>query len=166
MHVIYRFAVGGMEVGVTKLVNGLDATRVESSICSSVPGDSLKGRLRAGVNLFELNRQRGNDPRFIGDLYRLFKRDRPHVVHTHGWGTLLEGTIAARLAGVPFVVHGEHGTLQTRWRNAWVQRRVWHRVDRLLSVSSRLAERMSREIEFPLERITIIRNGLDLERFR
>ena len=166
MHVTYKFGVGGMEVGIAKLVNGLDPARVESSICSSVPGDSLKERLRPGVRLFELNRRRGNDPKLVADLYRLFKRERPHVVHTHRWGTLLEGAIAARLAGVPYIVHGEHGTLETRGHNAWVQRRLWHRVDRVLSVSSRLAERMARDIGFPLDRITVIRNGLDLNRFQ
>ena len=166
MHVTYRFGVGGMEVGMAKLVNGLDATRVASSICSCVPEDSLKERLRPGVKLFELNRRNGNDPFLVAELYRLFKRERPHVVHTHRWGTLLEGTLAARLAGVPYVVHGEHGTLETRRRNAWIQRRLWHHVDRVLSVSSRLAERMAREIAFPLDRITVIRNGLDLNRFQ
>lgn len=166
MHVTYKFGVGGMEVGIAKLVNGLDPTRVASSICSTVLGDSLKERLHPRVKLFELNRRSGNDPHLVADLYRLFKRERPHVVHTHRWGTLLEGALAARLAGVPHIVHGEHGTLETRWRNAWVQRRLWHHVDRLLSVSSRLAERMSSEIGFPLDRITVIRNGLDLDRFR
>jgi sugar transferase (PEP-CTERM/EpsH1 system associated) len=166
MHVTYKFGVGGTEVGIAKLANGLDPARVQSTICSSVPADTLKERLLPSVRLFELNRRRGNDPAFVADLYRLFKRERPHVVHTHAWGTLVEGTLAARLAGVPYVVHGEHGTLNTRWRNAWIQRRLWYRVDRLLSVSSRLAERMSADLRFPLDRITVIRNGLDLERFR
>jgi sugar transferase (PEP-CTERM/EpsH1 system associated) len=155
-----------MEVGIAKLVNGLDPARVTSSICSSVPEDSLKERLRPGVKLFELDRRNGNDPYLVAALYRLFKRERPHVVHTHRWGTLLEGALAARLAGVPYVVHGEHGTLETRWHNVWVQRRLWHHVDRVLSVSSRLAERMADEIGFPLNRITIIKNGLDLTHFR
>jgi sugar transferase (PEP-CTERM/EpsH1 system associated) len=166
MHVTYKFGVGGMEVGIAKLVNGLDGAKVASAICSTVQGDSLRDRLRPGVKLFELNRRRGNDPNLVADLYRLFKRERPHIVHTHRWGTLLEGTLAARLAGVPYVVHGEHGTLETRWHNAWVQRRLWHHVDRVLSVSSRLAERMAREISFPLDRIEVIRNGLDLTRFQ
>ena len=38
----------------------------------------------------------------------------------------------------------------------WVQRRLWNHVDRVLSVSSRLAERMSGEVGFPLERIRVI----------
>src|SRR5688572_9099885 len=91
MHVLYKFGVGGMEVGITKLVNALDPSIVQSSICSSCPGDSLKKRLRADVPLFELDRRGGNDPRFIAQLYRLFKRERPDVIHTHRWATLCEG---------------------------------------------------------------------------
>jgi sugar transferase (PEP-CTERM/EpsH1 system associated) len=154
-----------MEVGITKLVNSLDRTRIASSICSCCPGDSLKQRLRPDIPLFEFRRRPGNDPVLVGQLYRLFRKERPHVLHTHRWATLCEGLIAARLAGVPFIVHGEHGTLETRGRNVLVQRWLWGRVDRLLSVSSRLAERMSREVGFPLDRITVIRNGVDLGRF-
>lgn len=166
MHLLHTFGVGGMEVGITKLVNGLDPSQISSSICSCRPGDSLKERLRADIPLYEFNRRRGNDPLLIGQLVRLFREKRPDVIHTHRWATLCEGLIAARLAGIPYVVHGEHGTLETRRHNAFVQRAVWNRVQRVLSVSSRLAERMARDIGFPLERIQIIRNGVDLQRFR
>ena len=165
MHLLHTFGVGGMEVGITKLVNGLDPSRVASSICSTRPADSLKDRLRPGIPLFEFNRRKGNDPLLIGQLVRLFREQKPDVIHTHRWATLCEGLIAARLAGVPYVVHGEHGTLETRRHNAFVQRTVWNRVHRVLSVSSRLAERMARDIGYPVEKIQVIRNGVDLERY-
>src|SRR5690606_38208675 len=117
------------------------------------------------VPVFELQRRPGNDLRFVRDLYRLFRRERPHVVHTHAWGTLLEGLVAARLARVPFIVHGEHGTLQLRGYQRRLQRAAWSRVDRVLSVSSRLAERMAAETGFPADRIMTLRNGVDLSRF-
>ena len=166
MHLLHTFGVGGMEVGITKVVNSLDPSRVSSSICSCCPGDSLKQRLRPDIPLFEFNRRPGNDPVLVGRLYRLLRRERPHVLHTHRWATLCEGLIAARLAGIPLIVHGEHGTLETRAHNVKVQRWVWGRVDQVLSVSSRLAERMARDVGFPLERITVIRNGVDLDRFK
>ena len=165
LHLIHTFGVGGMEVGITKLVNALDPSRVASSICSCCPGDSLKERLRPDIPLYEFNRRKGNDLRLVGQLYRLMRQIRPQIVHTHRWATLCEGLLAARLAGVSFVIHGEHGTLETRSHNVRVQRWVWNRVDQVLSVSSRLAERMSREVGFPLDRIKVIRNGVDLERF-
>jgi sugar transferase (PEP-CTERM/EpsH1 system associated) len=165
MHVMYSLRPGGMELGVAKLVNGLDPSAIESTICSTTPGGDLKPLIAPGVPVFELNRRQGNDPKLVWDLYRLFQRTQPDVVHTHAWGTLVEGLTAARLARVPAVVHGEHGTLQLRTHQRWVQRRAWAAADRVLSVSSRLAERIARETKFPLERITTIRNGVDISRF-
>jgi sugar transferase (PEP-CTERM/EpsH1 system associated) len=165
MHVVSRLQTGGMELGVVKLVNGLDPDRVQSAICSTRPADSVKHSVLPRVPVFELNRRDGNDPRLVWQLYRLFRRERPHIVHTHAWGTLFEGMIAARLARVPLVVHGEHGTLQLKRYQRWLQRHGWSRADRLLSVSTRLAERMAREVGYPAARITTIRNGVDLSRF-
>jgi sugar transferase (PEP-CTERM/EpsH1 system associated) len=166
MHLLHTLGVGGMEVGITKLVNSLDPSRVSSSICSCCPGDSLKQRLRHDIRLFEFNRRQGNDPVLVARLCRLLRRERPHVLHTHKWATLCEGVIAARLSGVPLIVHGEHGTLETRAHNIRLQRWIWGRVDQVLSVSSRLAERIARDVGFPLERIKVIRNGVDLSRFK
>jgi glycosyltransferase involved in cell wall biosynthesis len=46
-----------------------------------------------------------------------------------------------------------------------VQRWSWSRVDCLLSVSTRLAERMAHDIGFPPERVRTIHNGVELARF-
>jgi sugar transferase (PEP-CTERM/EpsH1 system associated) len=165
MHVLYALQPGGMEMGVVKLVNGMDRGRLRSSILSTCPATDLKNSVAADVPLYELSRRPGNDPRLVWQMYRVIRKARPQVVHTHAWGTLLEGVMAARLARVPVVVHGEHGTLQLRGYQRWVQRRAWSAADRVLAVSTRLAERMSAETGFPLPRIETIRNGVDLARF-
>ena len=165
MHLLLKFGFGGSEGGVLKLANGFDRSRVQPSICSALPADTIKQRLAADVPLFEVGRRSGNDPSFVIRLYRLLRRERPHVLHTHGWATLCEGLVAARLARVPIVVHGEHGTLETRPRNLLLQRIVWGRVDQVLSVSTRLADKMAQTVGFPLAKIHTIRNGVDLDRF-
>jgi sugar transferase (PEP-CTERM/EpsH1 system associated) len=165
MHLLHKLGVGGMEVGVVKLANLLPRHSVATSICSLMPADGLTTRLAPEVPLYELTRRPGNDLRLVLQLAGVLRRARPDVLHTHSWATLCEGLVAARLAGVPVVVHGEHGTLETRPRNRRIQRWAWQRCDRVLSVSSRLAERMSAEMGFPLERITTIRNGVDLPLF-
>jgi sugar transferase (PEP-CTERM/EpsH1 system associated) len=154
-----------MEFGVVKLVNGLDPASVRCSICSTTPAGDLRRSVAPRVPVYELRRREGNDVRLLWDLCRLFRRERPDVVHTHAWGTLLEGLVAARMARVPVIVHGEHGTLQLKAHQRVLQRWGWGSVDRLLSVSSRLAERIVETTGFSLARITTIRNGVDLTRF-
>ncbi len=165
MHVVFALHPGGMEHGVVKLVNGLDRAQVESAICSTTPGGALTPLVSATVPMYELRRKAGHDPSLVWQLYRVFRQARPHIVHTHAWGTLIEGWIAARLARVPVVIHGEHGTLQSKRYQLHVQRHAWGRVDRVLAVSSRLAEKLAEATGFPLDRIQVIRNGVDLARF-
>jgi sugar transferase (PEP-CTERM/EpsH1 system associated) len=155
-----------MEYGVIKLVNAIHRGRVQSAVCSTRTADPAIIRLlSADVPYYECGARRGNDPRLVLSLWRLFRRFRPDIVHTHAWGTLIEGMIAAKLAGVPVIVHGEHGTLQTKPYQLRIQRFAWGKVDRVLSVSSRLAERLARDVRFDPGRIHTIRNGVNLERF-
>jgi sugar transferase (PEP-CTERM/EpsH1 system associated) len=166
MHVVFALQPGGMEFGVVKLVNGLAGTRIRSSICSTAAAGDMRTLLHPSVRLFELRRREGNDPRLVWELCKLFRRERPHIVHTHAWGTLLEGLIAARLARVPAVVHGEHGTLQLRGYQRRIQCWAWGRANQLLSVSQMLSDRMAATTGFPIRRIRTIQNGVDLTRFQ
>ena len=165
MHVVSQFAIAGMELGVSKLANSADRSRIRTSVCSSMPSPPQRPTLASDVQLHELNRRPGTDLSLISQLFSLFRRTRPDVVHTHSWGTLCEGLLAAKLAQVPVVIHGEHGTLELRTRNVHVQRWAWQRVSQLLAVSSRLADQMAAVVGEPSQGIHVIRNGVDTERF-
>src|SRR5687768_15378081 len=103
MHLVYGLRPGGMEYGVVKIVNALAGSAIASSICSTVPARTLKELVDPSVPVYELNRRRGNDVTILWHLYRLFRRERPDVLHTHSWGTLCEGLVAGRLARVPVI---------------------------------------------------------------
>ena len=164
MHVLFSLRMGGTELGVvespTDWIDPASRRRFAAASPRTPPGNG--SRPTCGI---EFDRRDGNDPMFVARLARLLRQARPDILHTHSWGTLCEGLIAARIAGVPHVVHGEHGTMDMRGRNLVVQRWAWGRVDRVLSVSSRLAERMASSVAFPLERIHVVRNGIDTARF-
>ncbi len=49
------------------------------------------------------------DLRAFFALWRLFRRERPEIVHTHSSKAGIIGRWAARLAGVPFIFHTAHG---------------------------------------------------------
>jgi sugar transferase (PEP-CTERM/EpsH1 system associated) len=167
MHLHLRFYFAGAETGVLKLVNGFDRMRVLPSVCTGLSPDSIVDLMRTDVKLHHVpRRESGNDPVWIARLVAFLTRERPDILHTHNWPTLFEGVLAGRLAGVPLIVHGEHGTIETRPRNLWIQRQVWSRVDGVLSVSSRLRDRLAQTVGVPAERITTIRNGVDTDRFR
>jgi glycosyltransferase involved in cell wall biosynthesis len=98
-------------------------------------------------------------------LAKLLRKWRVEVLHTHNWATLADGIVAARLARIPILVHGEHGRVWDRFHQKIVQRWGWHRVHQLLTVSAELADRISAEIRFPRGKIQVISNGVECDKF-
>jgi glycosyltransferase involved in cell wall biosynthesis len=97
---------------------------------------------------------------------------RPHIVHTHTAKAGTLGRVAARLAGVPVVVHTYHGHVfhgyfspaRTRLFLA-VERWLARCTDCLLTVSDTVRqELLSLKISVP-ERLRVMPLGLDLDRF-
>lgn len=166
IHLIHQLGTGGAENGLINLVNNLDTSFFEPFICAFQGGGLQTEKVdRSRVELYELSKKDGNDPSFPFHLWRLFKKCRPDIVHTHSWGTLLEGFIAAKMAMIPIVIHGEHGTIQSKPFNIFLQRFFWGKVDHLLSVSNVHANKLAKVIGIQNSKITVIKNGVDTNLF-
>ena len=166
IHLIHHLGPGGAENGIINLANHIDIRHFDTAICAFVGGGSQTHRLNCQrITLFEMGKRNGNDIRLPARLFRVFKQWKPDIVHTHAWGTLCEGIITARAAQVPVVVHGEHGTLQGKKINLFLQRRFWRIADMVLAVSTDHARRMSHHIGFPINCISVLANGVDTDRF-
>jgi len=164
VYLVHTLGMAGLENVVVGLINGLEPSLFECTIVS------LQEPLQHKVNterakVVSLDKKGGNDPRLIYRLYRFLRQERPHIVQTHNWGTLLEGALAAKLAGVPVVIHAERGTMDGRRRNLFVQRRLLKVVDQVLSASEALRQRLAASTGFPYQKIKPIPNGVDVNLF-
>jgi len=167
-HVVDVLALAGMEYGVVKLVNRLDPARFRSMIvCMRHQRDDVKPLLSRDVAVFEMRKESGRNWRVIGRLASLFREERVDVVHSHNWSTFLYAVCAARLAGVPIVIHGEHGKDDTlRHPKRILGARILSKgVDRVCAVSRDLAEEVVRDWRVPSDRVRWIPNGVDLDAF-
>ncbi len=107
-------------------------------------------------------------------LWRLLRRERPDIVHTHTAKAGALGRIAALLAGVPIVVHTYHGHI---FRGGYFDAgftRLFLTIERLLNrfttqivtVSESQARELAEEFRVaPRSRIAVISNGFDFSRF-
>lgn len=89
----------------------------------------------------------GDDLRALAFLVRQLRARRPHIVHTHTAKAGALGRVAARLAGVPAVVHTFHGHLlhgyfgpRTTRAVVVVERTLARRTDRLVAVGERVRD--------------------------
>ncbi|MBN2474408.1 MAG: glycosyltransferase [Pirellulales bacterium] len=167
MHVVDGLGTGGLEKTIVSVCNGLPRGQFATSLCSLTPADGMVGRLDCQrVELIHVHRRFGNDPTLPLRLARELRRRRIDILHTNSWSALVEGIIAAKLAGVRIHVHGEHGKIRNRRRQILAQRWAWRAVDQVVMVSDALADRASNIVGFPRNRIHVINNSADVARFR
>jgi glycosyltransferase involved in cell wall biosynthesis len=114
----------------------------------------------------------GQDILAFLELRRLLQRIRPDIVHTHNPKPGLYGRLAARTVGVPGVVNTVHGLYATPDDHA-LTRGVVYSLERLASLCSS-AELVQNVEDFsllgrigvPRDKLVLLGNGVDLERFR
>ncbi|OGS51911.1 MAG: hypothetical protein A3J79_14610 [Elusimicrobia bacterium RIFOXYB2_FULL_62_6] len=110
LHIITKLEFGGAQANTLYTVQNLDKARFEAKAASGPGGMLLEdapfliyiGSLGRAINPFK-------DLAALAALFRLIKRERPDLVHTHSSKAGILGRVAARLAGVPAVIHTFHG---------------------------------------------------------
>jgi glycosyltransferase involved in cell wall biosynthesis len=113
-----------------------------------------------------------SDAKALLELYRLFRRLRPHIVHTHNPKPGVYGRIAARLARVPLVVNTQHG-LYAQPQDRWARKLPVYVLERIAAAFSH-AELVQNEedvatllrLRVPADKLTVLGNGIDLHRFK
>jgi sugar transferase (PEP-CTERM/EpsH1 system associated) len=166
VYLVHTLRFAGLENVVVNLANNLDPSLFECTIVSLAPHDPLHNKVHAEqVHIVSFNKRDGNDPRLIYRLYRFLRNEKPHIVQTHNWGTLLEGALAAKLAGVPIVIHAERGTIDGRRLHLFVHRWLLKIVHQVLSVSEAHRQRLADSTGFPYQKIKPIPNGVDISLF-
>jgi glycosyltransferase involved in cell wall biosynthesis len=112
------------------------------------------------------------DLRALVALVRLLRRERFDVVHTHSSKAGIVGRLAARIAGVPVVVHTLHSLVfheyQAAWKNfvyIYLKRLCAPITDLLISVNERTTRgALEAGIGRPDQYVTIY-SGFELDRF-
>ncbi len=168
LHVVHIFdslGVGGLEKGVVTLTNHTSPDIQHTVICLRTTGPSAD-KLPVDVNVIALNKAPGNSFGFLKRLSAELKELSPDVVHTRNWGGM-DGIIAARMAGIKNVVHGEHGWDLSDPQGLSLKRRLVRRflslgVREYVSVSKRIREWLENDVKV-IRPVNQIYNGVDSE---
>jgi hypothetical protein len=157
LHIITRMIVGGAQENTLLSVEGLDQLPdYEVTLLSGVdngPEGDLLERARNTTKLLivpELGRSINplSDIIAFWKLYKLIRRGRYHVVHTHSSKAGVLGRIAAKLAGTPIIVHTLHSLVFHEYQ-PWLVNRTWWLMkkicapltDHFISVSSVISQK-------------------------
>lgn len=174
LHVITRFVAGS---GGNTLVSAvdIDRDRYETWVAGMPGGPLWEQAEAAGVRTVHLAHMRErisplDDALTCLELIRLMRREKFSVVHTHSSKAGISGRIAAKVSGVPVVVHtfhvlAAHQGLSRRKRLAYLllERAVRRLAHRYVAVAPRLArEAVEQRIAAP-GTVVVVPSAVDLD---
>jgi len=153
---------------VVRLVTHFESILSQGVVTPAKTGP-LAIRFPAGVSIVAMGDRHRPDRFNALRMARVFRALRPDIVHTRNW-TCIDAILGARLAGVPHVIHGEHGreaadpTGANRLRRR-VRRALAPLVSQFVTVSRDLNRWLVEDVRVPARKVRTIYNGVDTDRF-
>jgi glycosyltransferase involved in cell wall biosynthesis len=178
LRVFSRLNVGGPSIHVILLTAGLRPRGYDTTLIVGYES-AREGNLDdlASARGVEVQRLAGlgreirpfQDLRALVSLWRLLRRIRPQIVHTHTAKAGMLGRVAAVLAGVPVVVHTYHGHVLSGYFSRF-QTGVYRAIesvlarfsDRLIAVSGSVRDDLVRLGVAPAAKLRVVALGLEL----
>ena len=165
--------VGGTETQAVELAIRLDSERYDVTLgCLRARGPLLEKLAGTSVSVREFYPKGGFDS--IHGMYQMFRlaiflrRGGFQIVHTHDLYANLLGIPAAALARVPVIISSQrdlaHLDLYKTRRRVWL-RRLQKLSTAVLTNANAVRDAVLAENYFPAEKVRVIHNGVDMERF-
>lgn len=190
IHVITRFDKGGSSENTSLTVQGLDKKKYEVILIRGLAEESLMGTEEAAAverNLTEAEKsgvkvitipelvrsiQPFNDLKALFALIRIFKNERPRIIHTHTSKAGILGRWAAFFAKITIIVHTPHGHVFWGYFDKWktacyilLERLTAKITDKIITLTKQEKKDHLRFKIAPDEKFTVIHSGIDLTAF-
>jgi len=175
--VITGLGLGGAETQVVQLAIRLKSRGWEVGVVSLTPPGILAKELEAnGIPVISLGiRRRFPDPRSLFRLVRIIRLKKPTILHAHMVHANLLARLARPLAPVPVLICTAHSTYEVSNRArrlrevTWREKTYWltdFLCDLTTQVSQAGLERYLAVRAVPSQKIRLVHNGIDIQRFR
>lgn len=171
IYTINRMDVGGSQTHLLQVFRLLDRDRFDPVLyCLSGEGSLLGAVREAGVRIVD-GRVRGGfvSPAVIPAtlrLARMFRREKPDIVHNYLLRANAVGSVAARLAGVPIVLASKRGCHEMR---GWELRgaRLGNSLSDCVTTNAEaVRDFVEQDESCPRAKMVVIPSGIDTDRFR
>lgn len=166
MQVTWSMVAGGSEMYAFTIASGLDPLKYKSVMCALDKGGAMEEEIhRAGIPFEVMNRRPGIDIGLMWRLYKLFRKHKVDVVHTHHFNQLFYSLAGARLAGAR-IIHTEHSVEYFKRRRLRIALRLMaFFCDKILAIGEDGARALREQVGIPRRKLEIVCAGIDTARF-
>jgi len=162
VYLVQGLGTGGLERVVLHLAREMIGRGHDVTICCyDERGDLADRAEQAGAHVEILPRRAGLDAGYVRRLARWLRQRRPDVLHMHNETALFYGTLAGRLARVPYLIYTEHDGVFPRSLGArWANRTLVRWLTQAVAVSEAVRDLWCRNDGIDPVRVTVIPNGV------
>ena len=182
LHIITRLILGGAQENTLYTAEGLmkdpayDIT-LASGITTGPEGSLISKAKGSGVNLVIINGLTRNINPFSDisaflSLYKLIKKNKYDIVHTHSSKAGILGRLAAKLAGCSVIIHTIHGLPFHPYQNKFLnflyirlERLAGRYTDKIITVCESMAQKAQAAGIKPVSGYVTVYSGMDLDKF-
>ena len=169
LHVIDRLHLGGTEKVIAKLIKELDPDLFQHSICTLRGTDPAVLSWLPDIEITDAGCEAPGYQFSVLRLAKIMRAIRPTIVHSRNWGGI-EAPVAARSAGVPAIVHSEHGYQLDMKDGLPLRQRVMRHVayrcaHAVFTVTDELRDFHAAQAWWNPKSMGVLHNGVDGRRF-
>ncbi len=167
MHVVIDMDKGGLQNVVLNLCRQIKHPEIEQLVCClEAEGELVPVLKELGIPVFFMAKEPGLDFLLPFKLAHLFRKNRITVVHSHDTGANFYGALGGLIAAVKCLLKTEHGGINLATRRimkfeGWLIKKM----NKMITVSGYLKERVISRQGVESDRIMVIHNGIDADQY-
>jgi glycosyltransferase involved in cell wall biosynthesis len=164
LHIVEDLKIGGLEKVLASIVLSLDKNKYDVQVwCLSAGGHIADELMEKGISVRILDKKSYYNPWQVLSLAYLFRRERFHIIHTHGYFASTFGRLAAILANAPVIITHVHSTYHEYGRrNLIIERILSVFTDCIVCISRAVQKFVVENENIRVERTRIIYNAIEL----
>ncbi|MDD2353996.1 MAG: glycosyltransferase [Patescibacteria group bacterium] len=169
LHILPSLSRGGAEKVCFDIISNLEMRRFSPALLlfkDAGQGLAWKKELaQKGIPVYKLKKKMKIDISNFFKIYKVIKNLKPDIVHTH-LGADIYGRLAASLAGVRVIISTEHNVNRSERKIVSMLKKITAPLTlKIFAVSQAVKEDAKKRYRLGAEKIDVIYNGVDVERF-
>ncbi len=166
IHIIGRLNYGGAEKLLLDLCRKIDKDKFSVSVVVLQDDNPLIGAFEdAGVKLKFFHKRNKLDFGIVRRVANYLVQEKPDIVHTHLFAGDFWGGQAAIRAKVPVIISTKHDVLNEGWWRNYLGRKIRRSFSRIIAISKATQEHLLAVEKIPVEKVQVIYNGVDVNKF-
>ncbi len=165
VHVVQCLGLGGQERLILYLSRELKRRGHEPHVISLTPGGEFRPEF-GDIPVHDVPRRGGIDLLVGLNMARVLSQLKPDVVHTHNPSPMFCTVPAAKMLGIPRLVHTKHGANIYGSKSLWGARVLVRALSALVCVSEGTADVALHKELAPARLVHVIPNGIPLKDFQ